>query len=126
MMAVRIHGIDIAQSAILTMLQETPKRFGRALRVSGEVIMAQSKSNFVPVDTGALKNSGRVGKLRKRGKSTLTVSLRYGGAAAEYALEVHETNKQYRAGRVWKYLETPAKAFNFDRELPPLMNRGVV
>lgn len=125
MMTVRIHGVDIAQSEILKLLVQTPRRFGRALRVSGEIIMAQSKSNFVPVDTGALKSSGRVGRLQQRG-TVLTVALRFGGASSGYALEVHETNKNYHGGRVWKYLETPAKAFNFDKELPPLMTRGVI
>jgi hypothetical protein len=31
------------------------------------------------------------------------------GYSAEYAVHVHEINKNYRHGKVWKYLETPLK-----------------
>ena len=59
-----------------------------ALFQEGEKIMADSKENFVPVDLGALKASGRVSNPNL--KNPITVTLSYGGAASAYALAIHE------------------------------------
>lgn len=68
--------------------------------------MDRSKTEFVPVKTGALKNSGRV-TFPERSGNTWTVELIYGGPSAPYALTQHETPwYQHRVGQ-WKYLEQP-------------------
>ena len=95
-----------------------------ALKKEAELIMTDSKSNYVPVDTGNLRDSGYVAE-PKIGGTHATVELGYGGAAAGYALFVHENP---RAGKTqglspkgrpykswsqigeWKFLETPFKA----------------
>lgn len=84
-------------------------------------IMADSKENYVPVDTGNLRSSGIV-DLPKLTNNRVVVELGYGGPAAPYALAVHEnpwagntggvspSGKRYRrwsqVGQ-WKYLEIP-------------------
>ncbi len=60
-----------------------------ALRAEAELIMTRSKDEFVPIDQGTLKNSGRVLGVEKRGQ-VLSVKLTYGGAASAYALAIHE------------------------------------
>jgi len=75
---------------------------GRALYREGERIMAVSKRDYVPVDTGILKGSGHV-QLPKPGP---VVYLGYGGPASAYALVQHEAHYKHSIGQR-KYLERP-------------------
>ena len=82
------------------------KKTAGALYREAEQIMTTSKQNFVPVDWGTLKGSGHV-ETPKLSGSTITVTLGYGGAAAEYALRVHEDlEARHKVGEA-KYLERP-------------------
>jgi len=74
-------------------IEKAQKRMGRAapsgLRVIGEEIMTDVKASRpgagVPVDTGALRSTGRV-----EGPKNNVVILSFGGVAAPYALVQHE------------------------------------
>lgn len=79
---------------------------GRSLYESAEEVMADSKENYVPVDTGNLRSTGVVDLPVTRGHE-VEVQLGYGGPAANYAIYVHEMNKAYRNGKQWKYLQQP-------------------
>ena len=81
------------------------KALARALFQEGEQIMGKSK-RLVPVDTGALRASGHVQLPVIRGKK-VTVVLGYGGAAAPYAVFVHEKQARHNPPTQWKYLSTP-------------------
>lgn len=94
----------------------TVKSFHGSLEKAAKDIMLISKSQYVPIDTGALMASGRVVKKGDR------VEMMYGGPP-HYAVWVHEINKNYRNGRQWKYLETPARKFNFRVEMTTEMRR---
>lgn len=74
----------------------------KSLRESLEAVLTESKEQYVPIDTGFLKNSGGV-RVEEDGR----VIIEY---TADYALAVHEINKHYKGGKQWKYLETPMKA----------------
>lgn len=76
-----------------------------ALYLEAELIMTDSKMNYVPVDTGVLRNSGTVKKpvIDTRG---VTVTLGYGGPSADYAAIVHEFPPSYGQGKN-KYLSRP-------------------
>ena len=88
---------------------------GNALYVEAEGIMTASKTLYVPVKTGALKNSGTVLKptfidnkvevVLGYGMGT-TVGTDSSGAEVTYAALVHEYPKSYGQGRN-KYLTTP-------------------
>ena len=93
---------------------------GTAMR-AGKDIMLISKSEFVPIETGALMGSGRVEKEGLPG-GKFQVLMKYGGPP-DYAVAVHEVDKNYRNGRQWKYLETPAKQFNFQVMMTTDMRR---
>jgi len=80
-----------------------------ALYKEAATIFEQSQDQ-VPIDTGNLRASGRLG-LPKVDGNELVVEIMYGGAAADYALVVHEDmERNYRNGKKSKYLEDPAKA----------------
>jgi len=103
-----------------------------ALFQEAEKIMAVSKQ-IVPVARGHLRASGHVDK-PQRAFGVVFVDLGYGGAAAPYALAVHENPRAGKTGGVspqgvpyrttkqgkptwsthpkgqWKYLEQPFKA----------------
>ena len=94
---------------------------GRSLFESAENIMSISKEQYVPVETGTLKSSGFVQPPDTTGNN-VSVYLGYGGAAAPYALAVHENPRAGKTGGVspsgkkykrwatvgqWKYLEQP-------------------
>lgn len=84
-------------------------------------IMRDSQTNYCPVDTGNLKNSGHV-EFPKIDGTNVSVRMGYGGAAAPYAAIVHENPRAGKTGGVspsgrkykhwarvgqWKYLERP-------------------
>lgn len=96
--------------------------FGEAirssLRIEAEMVMTDSKENYVPVDLGTLRSSGFVEPVEYDG-GKFSVKLVYGGAAAPYALAVHEHPSEHSPpswsgnvhfsppGRGPKYLERP-------------------
>ena len=97
------------------------KAAAKQLYKSANVIMDDSKSNYVPVETGTLRSSGLVEPPVVEG-GRVVVTLGYGGPAAPYALSVHENPRSGKTGGVspsgrkyrrwakvgeWKYLSTP-------------------
>ena len=98
-------GIEIVGSPALTRALQTaaargPQVLTSALYEEALDIFAVSQ-RMVPHDEGTLEASGGV----EIGDREITIG--YGGAASAYALAVHETEKNYKNGRSWKYLETP-------------------
>lgn len=79
----------------------------------GEEVMEESKREC-PVDTGTLRSSGFVHSPDvERGE--MSVALGYGGAAAEYAIFVHEDLTAHHPVGKAKFLEDPIR-----REVPRL------
>ena len=84
------------------------KALGQALYREGALAFAASQRE-VPVDTGILKNSGILTRPYMDG-GYLVVDISYGGAAADYALIVHEDmESRHNEGTKAKYLEDPVK-----------------
>ena len=74
-------------------IQQVPLAVARALYAEAEGIMADSKEHYVPVDFGVLRDSGTVEEpvIEPTAEGTvISVTMGYGGAAAAYALAVHE------------------------------------
>lgn len=94
------------------------KALSRAMFAEATTVLNESKK-IVPVDLGTLKNSGKVKKPRVA-KKAVEVDITYGGAAAPYALYVHEDpDAQHDPGKTYKYLERPflAHADKFARNV---------
>ncbi len=90
----------------------------QAVFMEAQSVLNESKK-IVPVDTGVLKNSGKVEKPTIR-EAGVSVEVTYGGAAAPYALIVHEDlNARHAPGKSAKYLEIPAL------QRKPLFTRNV-
>lgn len=94
----------------------------QALHRFAEEVIGDAKESYVPIRTGALAASGFV---RDDEGITPSVTFGFGGAAAPYAIAVHEnprsgktgghapdgsTYKSFARTGQWKYLETPLKA----------------
>lgn len=95
---VKSNKFQYVKGAIITDLAD-------ALYLEAELIMTDSKQNYVPVDTGVLRNSGTVTKPVITNKS-VEVTLGYGGPAADYAVVVHEYPPNVGQGKN-KYLSRP-------------------
>jgi hypothetical protein len=90
----------------------------QALYAEATTILNESKK-IVPVATGNLRASGRV-EPPVTGKGKASIEITYGGAAAPYALYVHEiptnsggrwgTGMSHASGKSFKYLEIPVMA----------------
>ena len=122
-MKIEIQGGEQVAAALAKLGAEAPTALGVGLTQWAEAVMADSKANYVPVDTGALRASGTVSRPEMTA-TTVSLTLGYGGAAAPYALSVHENPRAGKTGGVsprgkryrtwarvgeWKFLESPVK-----------------
>lgn len=82
-------GTKKMQERMKRLASRTPDVVGKVLRREAELIMTKSKQDYAPVDLGMLKSSGHVGQPQHVGQD-VTVTMSYGGAAAAYALAIHE------------------------------------
>lgn len=100
-------GVRQAQRRLLSAAAKAQAAADQALRVEGELILAESQS-LVPFDEGVLSASGHV--QGPDGPPTdRVVTVGYGGAAEAYAVVQHEdTTLRHAGGRQAKYLEQPA------------------
>lgn len=97
------------------------RAFDRAMFNTANTVLNESKK-IVPVDFGTLRDSGRV-EAPKRTKTSIEVEITYGGAAAPYALYVHEDpNARHAAGKTYKYLEIPVMAYQ-DKFVDSMLRR---
>jgi len=101
-------------------LKQVEQITARHLYQEGEGVMADSKTNYVPVDEGTLKTSGHV-QLPKVGNGKIEVVLGYGGAAKAYALTQHENMTFHHTVGQAKYLSIP-----FKKALSGLKDRLVI
>lgn len=117
-----IRGVDEMVKKLQRVAKEMPDRVGAALYQEGQIEMTESKrrcpvsptaaqframgrtppKNHAP---GTLRASGRVSLPEKNGKIT-SVTLSYGGAAADYAVVQHERLDFFHTTGQAKYLES--------------------
>jgi hypothetical protein len=108
-MRLQVIGATRLANKIQAAAQAGPQAVGMALYQEAEAIMTASKETYVPVDTGALRASGRVEPPIALG-AVLAVTMGFGGPSAPYAVIVHEDlTKRHPVGQA-KYLEIPLRA----------------
>lgn len=105
-MSLTLKGLDVVLKNIEGIARTTPEKAGAALFKRAEVIMTDSKQNYVPVDTGALRGSGHV-QLPEHHGNEVTVTMGYGGVAEAYAIPQHENLSYNHTVGGPKYLERP-------------------
>lgn len=94
-MPIRITGIDRVIKANGKATKKIKRLVDDALVKCAEVLLAESQK-LVPVDTEALKKSGKVVKNDKKGLAA-SATVEYGGPEAPYAFIVHERLEIYHA-----------------------------
>jgi hypothetical protein len=88
----RFTGVEAMQAKLRRIAQRFPERVARFLYREAEFVMTDSKQHYVPVAEvrgGTLRGGGYVKPPVRTGR-TIRVELGYGGAAAAYALAIHE------------------------------------
>jgi len=127
----KVEGLNEVLAQFAEAAQHAPRLVSQAVYEEGEALMTSVKADpDFPVDTGALKSSGRVKQPEIRG-TFIDVELGFGGAAAPYALYVHEGTDPYIiTPRKKKVLavpvgdwDGPVNPYNA-RELPKLSRDG--
>jgi hypothetical protein len=113
---VTVTGVDQLIANVKNLANKSSDAALRALREESEVIMTEAK-NLTPVDTGALRGSGRVTATKEPG-GALSAQLMFGNASVDYALIVHENTTAHHDVGQSKYLEEP-----LNRSLPNLPDR---
>lgn len=100
--------LERLQRALAQSGPEGARVAAKALRNEAQEAMAHSQDE-VPVDTGALKASGRVRPDTGvyNGPDGVFVELTYGGTGTEYAIYVHENLEAHHPHGKAKYLEDP-------------------
>jgi hypothetical protein len=105
----QVQGVAELNAKLRALGENIPEEAGAELYRQAEDVMGDSKQNYVPVDTGTLKSSGYV-ELPERDGDQLRVEMGYGGAAAPYAIYVHERlDVRHPVGQA-KFLELPLLA----------------
>jgi hypothetical protein len=104
-MRVELRGHKALRRVFKKLGKDAEMEVGKALYKEGEQIMRQSKQDFVPVKSGALRSSGHV-QFPQPGP---VVVLGFGGPAVPYAIVQHEGEFQHTVGQR-KYLEIPVQA----------------
>lgn len=101
--------LDVVQAAIIASGKAGAIAAARALRSEGQDAFLNSQDE-VPVDTGALKKSGRLlpeaGGVINRG-GNIQVQIVYGSTAEDYAIYVHENLTAHHPHGKAKFVEGP-------------------
>ena len=112
MASVKFTGLKELQRAFEQAGANAPRYAAKALYEEATEAFSISQL-VVPVEYGALRSSGKVKPPEIRG-TRATCEIVYGGAAADYALYVHESppsQAKHMAPTRWKYLEFPVKLY---------------
>jgi len=105
-LSVEVKGLDKVVNNIKNLTGDIQQNLVGILYQEGEGLISEAKEE-VPVDTGALRASGYVRWPEYQG-NTVTVQVGFGGAAAPYALIVHENlEAHHNPPTKAKYLEDP-------------------
>lgn len=99
-----VTGLESVLSRLRSVADRVPHVAAEALRAEAEIEMTEAKRR-TPVDTGALRASGHVSDPEIDGKN-ISVSLGFGGPAADYAFYVHEDLDAFHPVGQAKYLES--------------------
>ena len=122
MASVRVKGLAPLMAAFTAAGNDAPKFAARALYEEAQEAFAFSQT-LVPVVMGVLRASGQVHFPVMSGTKAM-VMITYGGAAAPYAIYVHEippnsggrwgTGNKHAPPTRYKYLEYPVKRYSRD------------
>ncbi len=102
---IKVRGIRAVQQALNDLARQNEPAASRALMTEAEIEMTEMKER-TPVDTGALRGSGRVESL-----GSLSIKWVFGGTAIDYAIAVHENLDVLHNPGQSKYMESVVMEF---------------
>ena len=111
--------IDNVLKKVLSASDLTSRVARREMYQFCEETMADSKENYVPVDTGALRSTGKV-VVEQDTPTNFKLGMTYGDMATTYAVIVHEDLSAFHPVGEAKYLSKPLA-----KRLPTLPRRLV-
>lgn len=100
----RVTGSSIIARNLRELARIYPDKAAQALYAEAGIEMTEAKER-TPWEFGVLKASGFVA-LPVRVGNQISVKLSFGGAAAGYAIYVHEDPDAYHPHGQWKFLES--------------------
>jgi hypothetical protein len=100
---VKFTGVGKVAANLTALTAKVPLVVQAALREEAEIEMTEAKKR-TPVDLGALRSSGTV--TTSRSGTSVRAELGFGGAAAPYAIYVHEDLDAYHKVGDAKFLES--------------------
>lgn len=109
---IKVRNLDPLNEAFKLAGKDAPEFGQQALFEEAQEAFRLSQQ-VVPVDTGVLRASGNVTQYRQG--NVAVAWIRYGGAAAHYAIYVHELppgRARHASPTQWKYLERPVKLYS--------------
>jgi hypothetical protein len=119
-----ITGTEQLQAALAQIGGRTTQEVAAALYAEAEEIMGDSKEFYVPVEHGALRNSGFV-KMPEFNDKDVSVKLGFGGVAKAYAIAVHEHLSE-SSPRSWQKAEAAGRPVRFSPGGPKYLERPML
>ena len=107
----QVTGVDDVLSRFAQFGEKVIPAAANGLYQEAELIMTDSKRNYVPVDHGVLRASGHVLPPVIEGNE-ISVHLTYGGAAKAYAVAIHEHLSAYSPWS-WRRAESKGRPVKF-------------
>lgn len=102
--------VDVATASVHDYFEDQQQVFALQLKRELEDLMENTiKPNFVPVDTGALRDSGTVGDVEIDSSGNFNISMTFGNESVFYAIFVHEDLTAHHPHGQAKYLEVPLR-----------------
>lgn len=117
----RITGLDDLGARFEAVGRGLVEELAPALTEEAEAIMTDSKTQYVPVDQGVLRDSGVVLPPTWTDR-VLSVVMGFGGAAAAYALAVHEHLSEHSPPS-WRLAEASGHPVHFTVGGPKYLER---
>lgn len=105
-MAVIVKGLAQVTAGLQALPDAVAGALQRGLEDEAGTIM-EAAIDQVPVDTGALRDSGRIERPQASGRE-VTIAFGFGGGDVDYAVYVHEDLQATHTNGKAKYLEDPA------------------
>ena len=106
---VRVEGIDRTKGKLEKLAKENKQKLRDGMWTAGRFLLRESQK-LVPVDTGALKASGKV-LVRNNSDDAPEYIVTYGNGEVSYAVYQHENLDYFHETGQAKFLEQPAREY---------------
>lgn len=100
---------EVAVAQLKDWWGEAQDFIGEAIEEELNEVLEDIKANYVPIDTGDLRDTGRVIPVEIDGQGNLKSGIEFGGDDVLYARIQHENLTYYHPHGQAKYIEVPLR-----------------